>query len=129
MGSTIDGSGNTVVPSVPVIPVSSQPASILRGQTSNTMCGGFSSSALGSPHTYPSNETDQRNLALAGVAAVFNSSTVGWATNLWCQDSLGAWSLVTHTASQVLQVTSDFDNFRVSQSTALAKSLTSLTLA
>lgn len=78
----------------------------------SALTAGFTSSALGSAHTYGSNDNDQRNLLNAAMAAQGQSST--WTTQLWCANS-GAWSLATHTAAEVQQVNADWLTFRLSQ--------------
>jgi hypothetical protein len=84
----------------------------------NALLGGFQSSALGSPYAYGSSEADQRNLAIAAVAA-----TQGDATAIWCANSSGVWALATHTAAQVIQLARDWNKFRATQSATLASGL------
>ncbi|WP_261513125.1 DUF4376 domain-containing protein [Burkholderia multivorans] len=73
---------------------------------------GFTSSALGDAHTYPSTDTDQRNLLSAATASQGQSSS--WTTALWCASgSLLAWAFTSHTAAQVQQVSADFLAFRI----------------
>ena len=81
----------------------------LSASCSSAIRGGFTSSALGSAQTYPSAETDQRNLAQAALVGGY----------LWCSTS-GAWSLAAHTAAQAQAVLADFSTFRDSQRTNLA---------
>jgi hypothetical protein len=78
---------------------------VLTRQAHKVIVGGFSSAALGAPHTYPSTPTDQANLASAAIAAL--NAPAGWETPLSCADASGAWSLVQHTATQVAQVKTD----------------------
>lgn len=70
---------------------------------------GFSSVALGLPHTYPSrqglmsdgkNYYDQTNL----IGAVASGLPI---ITFWCADSSGTWVLVDHTAEQIKQVLAD----------------------
>ncbi len=114
-GTTIDANGNLVAPAVLLIPVSQQPTVVQKRQVRETITKGFSSSALGTANTYPSSETDQRNLALAGLTAASH----GMGLPLWCMDASGNWAFTPHTAAQVLQVVADFNAFRVSQSASL----------
>lgn len=74
---------------------------------------GFSSSALGTAHTYPSQPNDQTNLigAVAGGLATIN---------FWCADSTLAWSFASHTAAQIKQVLADGGTQRMADSTKLA---------
>jgi glycerol uptake facilitator-like aquaporin len=75
------------------------------------LLGGFTSSALGSAHAYPSNDDDQRNLQSAAIAA--QTAPAGWTTPLWCASGTPeAWAFETHTAAQVLQVNADWVSFR-----------------
>lgn len=68
---------------------------------------GFSSSALGAVHTYPSKATDQQNLNGSVVASLLPSNPPDWITLFWCADSSGAWALREHTAPQIQQVGKD----------------------
>lgn len=73
---------------------------------------GFSSSALGTAHTYPSQPTDQTNL-IGAVAS-------GLATvNFWCVDSAGVWGITSHTAAQIKQVLADGGTQRMAYSVKL----------
>ena len=84
----------------------------LRTSCAAAIVAGYTSSALGSMHTYPSTETDQRNLSDAAAAA--GSAASGWTTPLWCEAS-GTWELTLHTAAQVQQVMADWIAFRSAQ--------------
>ncbi|WP_199028682.1 hypothetical protein [Ralstonia sp. ASV6] len=74
------------------------------------LSAGFDSSALGGAHSYPSEDTDQRNLQNAVSAAAIASST--WTTPIWCASN-DAWSFAPHTAAQVQQVNADWLAYRV----------------
>lgn len=70
--------------------------------------GGYSSSALGAPHTYPSGTTDQINMMGSVTASTLPAASVaGWTTPFWCEDATGAWSYQNHTAAQIQQAGSD----------------------
>lgn len=69
--------------------------------------GGFSSSALGTPHTYPAKSTDQQNLSASVLASLMPGIPANWTTPFWCEDSSGLWSMVPHTAAQIQQVGQD----------------------
>lgn len=71
---------------------------------------GFTSSALGTPHTYPSQDDDQRNLQSAVSAAV--AAPPNWTTPIWCANN-DAWSFTAHTAAQIQQVNADWLAHRV----------------
>lgn len=64
-------------------------AAMIKEACAAAITAGFSSSALGSAHNYGSQTTDQANIDRACVGG----------GGLWCING-GAWSLVTHTASQ-----------------------------
>jgi hypothetical protein len=74
---------------------------------------GFASSAVGTTRSYPSQDTDQRNLQSAVSASI--GAAAAWTTPLWCA-SAGAWSMTSHTAAQVQQVNADWLAFRVAPS-------------
>ena len=61
---------------------------------------GFTSMALGTVHTYPSQPNDQTNLigaVASGLAAI----------NFWCADATMTWNFASHTAAQMKQVLAD----------------------
>jgi hypothetical protein len=72
--------------------------------------GGFTSSALGAAHTYPSGmPKDQMNLSGSVTASTLPSGQVaGWTTPFWCADANGIWAFTDHTAAQIQQVGEDF---------------------
>ena len=72
-------------------------SALLAGGCATSIVSGFTSSALGSANTYPSDPTTQGNIDRAAVH--------GGA--IWCESSAGAWSLAQHTAAQALQVQAD----------------------
>ena len=115
--------GKTITADADGTPIAVDPVSLMTlSQVSaaqtikiSTACGasliaGFTSSALGTEHAYPSQDDDQRNLQSAGSAAATASST--WATPIWCASN-DAWSFTPHTAAQVQQVNADWLAYRV----------------
>ncbi|CAJ0704794.1 hypothetical protein LMG19089_03683 [Ralstonia edaphis] len=72
-----------------------------------TILAGFSSSALGSAHTYPAQLVDQQNLSASVLASVMPGLSSGWTTPFWCADSNGNWSYADHTAAQIQRVGQD----------------------
>ncbi len=72
-------------------------SSALSDACSAAVVAGFTSSALGSTNTYPSDVATQGNIDRAAV----HGGTI------WCESSAGAWSLTQHTAAQALQVQAD----------------------
>ncbi len=81
---------------------------------------GFASSALGVPHTYPSQPTDQSNLIGAEAASRNPANPSTWTVPFWCADSTGVWALRAHTAAQIQQVLADGVAARVALSQKLA---------
>lgn len=65
---------------------------------------GFTSSALGEPHSYPATDTDQRNLHAAVLASLLPNLPDDWTTPAWCRDSTGQWARRPHTVAQIQQV-------------------------
>jgi len=82
--------------------------------------GGFISSALGSPYTYPSTLTDQHNLAVSVMASLLPNLPTGWTTPFWVMDSAGAWSFTPHTAAQIQQAGLDGKAWVTTQQETLA---------
>ena len=80
---------------------------IITQACAGAITGGFSSSALGSAHTYPSGLTDQANLAANVVSSLLPGLPSTWTTPQICSDANGVWAYVAHTAAQIQQVGSD----------------------
>ena len=89
----------------------------------NAITGGFVSSALGSPYTYPSTTIDQHNLAASIIASLLPNLPSGWTTPFWCMNSAGVWNLTPHTAAQIQQVGLDGKAWVTAQQTTLANLL------
>lgn len=79
---------------------------VLTNAAQASITGNFSSSALGSPYTYPSLSTDQSNLH-TGVLSCPDDST-GWTWNLWCTEDGETWALVGHTFAQLKTALRDY---------------------
>ena len=62
--------------------------------------GGFSSSALGTPHAYPSTMVDQINLMGSVSASLLPDRPADWTTPFWCASD-GAWAFRPHDAAQI----------------------------
>jgi len=73
-------------------------AASLAAQTS-----GFTSSALGSSHSYPSGAADQSNLTAVVTASLIPGQPSGTTYLFWCSDSSGAGVFAAHTAAQIQQ--------------------------
>lgn len=119
-----DSSGNpiTVDPKtlVTVAQAQATQSAALSASCASAIVSGFSSSALGSAHTYPSQPNDQSNLIGAATASQSPTLPAGWTCNFWCADSTGAWALRAHTAAQIQQVLADGVAAREALSTKLA---------
>ena len=68
---------------------------------------GFTSSALGSMYTYPSQLTDQQNLAANVLSSLLPALPSTWTTPQMCMNAAGVWEYVNHTAAQIQQAGSD----------------------
>lgn len=111
-GWSYDGAKFSLAPPAALSQAQAQQTAAMSAACEAVLIAGFASSALGSAHTYGSNDNDQRNLLNAALAAQGQSAS--WKTQLWCAKD-GAWSLTDHTAAQVLQVNADWLAFRLSQ--------------
>lgn len=68
---------------------------------------GFTSSALGTEHTYPAKPIDQQNLSASVLASLMPGVAADYRTPFWCADSTGEWAYEPHTAAQIQQVGTD----------------------
>jgi hypothetical protein len=73
----------------------------------DAILAGFTSSALGSAHSYPAKFTDQQNLNASVTASLLPGVDANWTTPFWCADAEGNWSYAAHTAAQIQQAGSD----------------------
>lgn len=81
---------------------------ILNFECERVIKSGFVSSALGTPHTYPTKTEDQRNLSdlkLGGVGGPFDA------------DDGNGQQMIAHTAAQIDQVWSDGKDFKIAMIT------------
>ncbi|WP_081284699.1 hypothetical protein [Chromobacterium subtsugae] len=105
---TSDSGGNPVLTAPPaptLAQVQAAQVAQLQAGCQAAITAGFTSSALGAPHQYPSQPTDQANLASDVAAAP--TAPAGWTSGIWCAAN-GAWSLQQHTAAQLAQVNADW---------------------
>lgn len=79
----------------------------LRADCAADIVGGFSSSALGAAHQYPSAQTDQINLMGSVTASLLPDLAPEWETPFWCADGAGMWAFRPHSAAQIQQVGAD----------------------
>ncbi len=82
--------------------------------------GGFASSALGAPHTYPSDIKDQINLMGSVTDSIMPGPPANWETPFWCRDVGGAWNWKMHNAAQIQQAGRDGKSHVVTCQTTLA---------
>lgn len=76
----------------------------LRTGCAATIIGGFTSSALGAPHRYPSTANDQMNLMGSVTASLLAGEDASWRTPFWCADEAGEWLFREHTATEIQAV-------------------------
>jgi len=83
--------------------------------------GGYTSSALGSPYTYPSKTTDQINMMGSVTASLVPGLASTWTTPFWCAPvSTGVWVYQNHTAAQIQQAGLDGKTWILTNQTNLA---------
>lgn len=114
--SDVNGNPIAVDPSTPLTLAEARAGqtTLLGQECASAIMSGFSSSALGSAHSYGSQSHDQQNLSDAISASLVPGLATGWTTDLWCAAS-GVWALAAHTAAQVQAAHSDWIAFRLSQ--------------
>lgn len=99
--------GNTLAPAT-LAAVQAARIGFLKAACGAAIVGGYTSSALGSPHTYPSTATDQMNMAGSVMASLIPGLPSTWTTMFWCQDqATGKWAMTPHTASQIQKAGAD----------------------
>jgi hypothetical protein len=79
---------------------------LLRTACDAAITGGYTSSALGSAHSYPSTPTDQANMAASVLASLLPDLPAGWTTPFWCEAG-DVWAFTPHTAAQIQQAGRD----------------------
>lgn len=113
VGSTYDFDSTrrltTTAPSAAVLLAQAQSMKIatLASACAAQIYAGFTSSALGTDHTYPTNDKDQVNLSASVTASLIPNLPANWTTDFWCADSAGVWALRPHTAAQIQQAGMD----------------------
>lgn len=107
----------TVDPAIAQAQVSQ--SALMQTECKSAIVAGFASSALGSAYTYGCKPTDQSNInTLASIGG-----------NIWCQNSSGVWTIVSHTASEVQQVQKDMAAHIQAQQAIYEKALTDIAAA
>lgn len=82
-------------------------SALMDAACASEIISGFVSSALGASYTYPSQQTDQINLAANVLSSILPNLAADWTTLQLCADAGGAWSYRAHTAEQIQQVGTD----------------------
>jgi hypothetical protein len=95
--------------------------SALAASCAAAITAGFTSSALGSAYTYPSDILSQANLMTAQQS--------GATVSLWCESATGVWSFASHTAPQAAKALSDFVAYRVAQQAHYATQVAAVSAA
>lgn len=102
---------NGVVFAPPVGPtleqVQTAQIAVLTAACDAEIAAGYTSTALGTAHTYPTKTTDQLNMSASVVASLLPGIATDWTTPFWCADGTGAWAMRAHTAAQIQQAGSD----------------------
>ena len=80
---------------------------ILRAACESAIVDGFTSAALGSPHTYPSDIKAQINLMGSVTDSLIPSLPADWKTPFWVCDEAGSWKWEMHNATQIQQAGRD----------------------
>lgn len=104
-----------------------QRVAVMASACQAVIVSGFASSALGDLHVYPSQDTDQRNLQSAALAAMVSPSD--WMIPVWCSDGRGKWDLVPHTSAQVQAVNADWVSLRVAAQQKYSQRITLINAA
>jgi len=101
----------------------------LTATCAGAITGGFTSSALGTPHTYPSDSTSQINLMGSVLASMLPGVPTTWTTPFWCADTNGMWSFASHTAAEIQQAGADGKTWVAACQTQLAALKTQIAAA
>jgi hypothetical protein len=75
---------------------------LLNANCAEEITGGYKSDALGENHTYPSDDTAQRNMMGSFIEALIPGLPDDWTTPFWCANEEGTWAYRPHTASQII---------------------------
>jgi hypothetical protein len=105
-----------------VTAIRSSKIAMLRTAASAQIVAGFTSSALGREHVYPSAPVDQANLSASVVASMLPGVDGSWSTPFWVLDpASGIWSFADHSAEQIQKAGADGKAAVVSAQTKLAR--------
>lgn len=86
---------------------------LISKECANFILAGFNSNALGSVHTYPSNDRDQVNLSGTIQKSLLPNSTPTDYYPFLCANADGIWDYRDHTAAQIQQVGIDVYNHTI----------------
>lgn len=75
----------------------------LTNNCKDAITGGYTSAALGSVHTYPSQPNDQANMVASVTDSLLPNLSSSWTTKFWCADEAGTWAFRAHTAAEIQQ--------------------------
>lgn len=128
IGSLYDGKTFTGS-SLSLASVQASQIAALTASCAASILGGYTSSALGAAHTYPSGATNQINMLGSVTASLLPALPSGWTTPFWCSDSAGVWSFAPHTAAQIQQAGDDGKAWVVTCQTKLQALSASVTAA
>ena len=92
----------------------------LRVACEAAITSGFKSSALGSPHIYPSDIKAQINLMGSVTDSIMPDLPTDWQTPFWVSDADGLWNWKMHGAAQIQQAGRDGKAHVVACQTLLA---------
>lgn len=91
----------------PIVDVRASKLAELTAACSDAIAAGYSSSALGAAHLYPSRLTDQSNMQASVIRSLLPGLATDWTTPFWCADEAGEWARRDHTAAQIQQAGQD----------------------
>lgn len=98
-----DGSLGPYVPDLETI--RAERVRALRFECFHAIIGGFTSSALAAPHRYDSDDTDQKNIDRAAIAAFVGGDA--YAAQIPCADADGLKAVRAHNGKQAVALASD----------------------
>ncbi|MBB4952775.1 hypothetical protein H4S14_000817 [Agrobacterium vitis] len=123
IGSIIGDDGTWTLPTVAQVSVlddvKAGKVAALTTFCADKIVSGYVSSALGSPHTYPSKLNDQINMMGSVSASLLPNIAMDWSTPFWCADLDGVWAFRQHSCAQIQRAGADGKAHVVSCQSAL----------
>ena len=100
-----DAQLNSAWPTVQINSLRGPQIALIQQSYETHVTGGFSSSALGSAHTYTRTASDQFNNTASVVGSMLPNLPAVWTTLFWCGDSSTpqVWNYLPHTATAQIQ--------------------------